>query len=168
MRWSEVDLEARLWTLPGDRAKNHRTHVVPLAEPVHAIVAAQARRAGADGKLRDLIFGSGEGPFSGWSNCKEILDRRIAEMAGQPLTPWVVHDLRRTFSTCLHDDLGIAPHIVEACLNHISGHRGGVAGRYNKAEYLNEKRQALAMWAETLLALAEGREPAVTPLHRAR
>jgi len=44
--------------------------------------------------------------------------------------------------------LGIQPHIVEAVLNHISGTRGGVAGVYNKALYLAEKRAALDAWAD--------------------
>jgi len=60
-----------------------------------------------------------------------------------------VHDLRRTFSTILNESpedggLGVAPHIVEALLNHA---KSGVAGTYNKAKYLSEKRAALARWA---------------------
>ena len=47
--------------------------------------------------------------------------------------------------------LGIQPHIVEAVLNHISGTRGGVAGVYNKALYLAEKRAALDAWADYVL-----------------
>jgi hypothetical protein len=53
--------------------------------------------------------------------------------------------------------LGIAPHIVEACLNHVSGHKVGVAGVYNKAEYLPEKRVALERWASHVEALVKGR-----------
>ena len=49
--------------------------------------------------------------------------------------------------------LGIHPHIVEAVLNHVSGHKRGVAGIYNKALYFAEKRQALDLWAEFVLSL---------------
>jgi hypothetical protein len=65
------------------------------------------------------------------------------------------------------EDLGILPHIIEALANHVSGHKAGVAGVYNKATYVAEKRQALDRWADHLLAIVEGRESNVTPLRRA-
>ena len=43
-------------------------------------------------------------------------------------------------------EIGIQPHIVEAVLNHISGRKAGVAGVYNRATYLPERRQALDLW----------------------
>jgi hypothetical protein len=52
--------------------------------------------------------------------------------------------------------LPIAPHVVEAILNHISsGHRAGVAGIYNRAAYAAEKRAALEAWAENLVAITK-------------
>jgi hypothetical protein len=64
--------------------------------------------------------------------------------------------------------LGIAPHIVEACLNHVSGARAGVAGTYNRAACAPEKRAALERWAAHVQGLVEGRPAAnVVPLHRA-
>ena len=65
------------------------------------------------------------------------------------LTAWRLHDLRRTVATRLGDQ-GALPHVVEAILNHISGHRAGVAGIYNRAIYAAEKREALVRWAETV------------------
>ena len=50
-------------------------------------------------------------------------------------------------------EIGIQPHVIEAVLNHISGHKAGVAGVYNKATYLPEKTAALARWAEHLVAV---------------
>jgi hypothetical protein len=49
--------------------------------------------------------------------------------------------------------LGIQPHIVEAVLNHVSGHRSGVAGIYNRAAYSAEKREALNLWAAHLTSI---------------
>ena len=63
-------------------------------------------------------------------------------------------------------ELGVQPHIVEAVLNHASGHKAGVAGVYNRAIYEKEKRQALDRWAEHVMALVEGREHKVVPLVR--
>jgi hypothetical protein len=60
--------------------------------------------------------------------------------------PWRLHDIRRTVAKRLGDQ-GVLPHVVEAILNHISGHRAGVAGFYNRAIYSAEKCDALNRWA---------------------
>ena len=64
------------------------------------------------------------------------------------MKPWRLHDLRRTAATVMADRLGVLPHIVEAVLNHVSGHRAGVAGVYNLAKYQAEMRDELERWAE--------------------
>jgi hypothetical protein len=86
------------------------------------------------------------------------LDARLNGMK-----PWRVHDLRRTVATRL-GDLGVQPHVIEAALNHFSGHRAGVAGVYNRSNYALEVKSALRRWSEHLLALAEGRARKVVPL----
>ncbi|MGO9358395.1 MAG: hypothetical protein ACLP1D_12090, partial [Xanthobacteraceae bacterium] len=52
-------------------------------------------------------------------------------------------------------DLGVQPHVIEAVLNHISGHKAGVAGVYNRSTYATEKRAALDMWADHVTTLGE-------------
>jgi hypothetical protein len=77
-----------------------------------------------------------------WAEEKKRFDAALR------IAPWRIHDLRRTCATMLND-LGFAqPHHVEAILNHVSGHKAGVAGTYNKARYLDECRAALDRWAE--------------------
>jgi integrase len=164
LRWSEVK-ETEI-VLPAERTKNGRPHTVPLSGAARAIIEAQPRRVNADGKPRDLIFGLGDGGFDGWSKCRKALDARITKAAGKPPPHWTAHDLRRSFATHAAE-IGIAPHIVEAVLNHISGHKAGVAGIYNKATYSAEKRAALERWADQLLAWVEGRDTNVVPLQRA-
>ena len=106
------------------------------------------------------------GPINGWSNtARTALDQRIAEVAGRSLPHWTPHDLRRSFATHAAG-IGIQPHIIEACLNHVSGHKAGVAGIYNKAAYEPEKRTALDRWAAHLLAVVEGKESNVSALRR--
>jgi integrase len=80
----------------------------------------------------------------------------------KPLPHWTLHDLRRTAATRMAD-LGVQPHVIEAVLNHVSGHKSGVAGIYNRSTYEREKRQALELWADYVAAVAEGREGNVTP-----
>jgi hypothetical protein len=67
-------------------------------------------------------------------------------------------------------DLGVQPHIIEAVLNHVSGHKGGVAGIYNRSVYGPERRAALELWANHIkvaLAKAEGANVTVLPKARA-
>jgi integrase len=122
-------------------------------------------RAILDSRARKVAFVFGRHPakpFSGWGVSKAGLDRRISA-AGHQLEPWRLHDLRRTLSTMMHDRLGVAPHVVEAVLNHIS-HKAGTAGIYNRADYEVQKRQALAIWADHLLSIVEERAATVVPL----
>jgi integrase len=104
-------------------------------------------------------------PFQGYNIAKHELDARVAER-GKPVTHWTLHDLRRTCATRMAE-LGVQPHIIGAVLNHVSGHKGGVAGIYNRATYDKEKREALNLWAEHVTALVEGRAAKVLPLKRA-
>ena len=143
--WSEVEGDAV--TISGQRTKNHRAHVLPL--PAVALDLLPAARA-----ARPYVFGSrGEG-FSAWAYSKMRLDTRIAETVGKPLAHWTMHDLRRSAATGMAD-LGVEPHIIEAILNHISGHKAGVAGVYNRAPYEKQKRAALAQWADHVMRLVE-------------
>src|SRR5262249_30465076 len=101
-------------------------------------------------------FGIGNGPFSGFSRRKEALDQDILSLnGGRPLPAWVHHDLRRSVATGMAE-LGIQQHIIEAVLNHVSGHKGGIAGIYNRAQYGPEKAQALARWDEHMGSIVAG------------
>ena len=145
LAWSEV--KGDLIALPPERVKNKRPHTLPLSPQAKAILERQPRR-----NSRDLIFGIGKGGFSGWSDCKARLDkaildkRREKDRKARPMADWRLHDLRRTAATGMAE-LGVLPHIIEAILNHVSGHKGGVAGVYNRARYEDEMREALERWA---------------------
>jgi integrase len=163
LRWDEV--HNNMIVLPAERTKNSRSHVIPLSEPARAIINAQPRRTNADGKTRELVFGFGEGAFAGWGKCRERLNERIINATGKALPHWTPHDLRRTAATMMAE-CGVQPHVIEAVLNHVSGHRAGVAGIYNRASYEREKAVALGLLAEHLTAIVKGRKSKVTPLRR--
>jgi hypothetical protein len=86
----------------------------------------------------------------GWDWRKAVLDRRLRFRQD-----WRLHDIRRTVAAGMADKLGVLPHIVEAVLNHVSGHRAGVAGIYNRAKYQAEMREALSRWADYVEALLQ-------------
>src|SRR5215212_3660823 len=158
MKWSELDLARALWTIPGDRTKNGRTHEVPLSVAARDLLrrTSLAVRTGS-------LFGEGKGSFQGWSKAKAALERRILS-GGTALEPWRLHDLRRTVATRMAD-LSVQPHVIEAVLNHVSGHKAGVAGVYNRALYTAEKRKALEVWGEHVRAVVEGEPANVNAIH---
>jgi integrase len=145
LRWDDINFEKALIEIPAERMKNGRAHQIPLSGPALAILK---KRTQGD---RDHVFGRGERGFQGWSRRRKDLDDRIAG----PRPDWVLHDVRRTGSTVMHEQLGILPHIVERTLAHI-GHQSGIAGKYNKADYIVEKRRALERWAEYVDAVVSG------------
>lgn len=172
MRWAELDLGKALWSLPGDRTKNDRPHDIPLSDPALGLIGELPERHG-----RGLVFGEGAGGFSGWSKAKATLDERIAKARareaerekatdGDRLPEWRLHDLRRSVVTHMAE-LGVQPHVIEAVVNHVSGHKAGVAGVYNRATYAREKRETLALWAGWLMEVVEGRKAAVVVLRKA-
>jgi len=65
-------------------------------------------------------------------------------------------------------EIGVQPHVIEAVVNHVSGHKGGVAGIYNRATYAEEKRLALQRWADHVSRIVgEGRDAEVVTLRPA-
>jgi len=134
LQWGEIDLVRKLIVLPPERTKNSRQHELPLSAQALAILQRQPRRNSSD-----LIFA--ERGFNDWDHCKQALDQRAG------IAPYRLHDLRRTCATQMAE-LGVQPHIIEAVLNHVSGHKGGVAGIYNRAKYSDEMRSALQRWAD--------------------
>src|SRR5262249_18458842 len=125
MRHSEIQEDGTQWLIPGERTKNHRPHVVPLSPLARDLLAGAKRIEGCS----FVCSTTGSSAVSGWTKIKGRLDAAM-----KPALPWVLHDLRRTTATGMAD-IGIAPHIVEAVLNHVSGARAGVAGTYNRALY---------------------------------
>jgi integrase len=148
MAWDELDLIQGRWSIPRDRTKNGLPHDVPLAEPVITLLRGQPHRDG-----RSRVFGGAGGPFQGWSKAKAALDKRILA-SGTPGAAWRLHDLRRTVATRMAET-GALPHVIEAVLNHVSGHKAGVAGVYNRATYEKEKREALNLWAQHMNVIIE-------------
>jgi len=146
-RLDHLDLPAVSPVTGARRTKNGKPFVIPVSEPVRAILEPRLKRCGN----RKWVFGSGEnGGYSGWSKAKKAIDKILGALANGA---WVLHDCRRTFSTYANSDaVGIAPHIVEECLNHISGGvKSGVAGVYNRHRYFKEKKEAFAAWAAYLM-----------------
>jgi integrase len=146
MRWSQLDIDRSAWTIPADVAKNGRAHEVPLSEIALDIIKSLPRFAGSD-----LAFTTtGISPISGFGRAKDRLDFLMEACE------WRLHDLRRTVASGMAR-LGIAPHVIEKVLNHVSGQISGVAAVYNRHGYQTEKRKALDTWSKEIEAIVGGR-----------
>ena len=163
MPWAELDLAGAVWHLPAARTKNKRASDVPLAEQAVAILEGlmpplaarlpgavlprRAHRAAAALRLRP-----GEGTAG----------RADARGAAEGATPrrrcrtGALHDLRRTAATGMAR-LGVAVHVVEKLLNHVSGTFAGVVGVYQRHDFAAEKRAAAQAWANYLDSLTAER-----------
>lgn len=186
---NSLDGDAPYIELSAARTKNKLPHVVPLA-PMAVDLLRDALEKRIDAPSCSFVFTTNKKtPISGFSKCKKFLDAAIKNHMEELkkvarknkdkkemdrlnqmfATPWRIHDLRRTVVTGMNS-AGILPHVVEAVVNHISGPaKAGVAGVYNKALYLPERRQVLCSWADhiTRLTNPEAKPAKVVPLRTA-
>ncbi len=136
MRWDELDFKNKVWTIPKERAKNGKAHMVPLSDEAIKILQSVPRFLHSD-----FVFTTtGNTPVSGHSKIKQRID------AATGVNGWRIHDLRRTAVSGMAS-LDVPPHVIEKILNHVSGTISGVVAVYNQYGYDREKRDALNKWA---------------------
>ena len=143
MAEEELDRKNGTWTLPKERTKNKRKHTLALPDEAWKIIGPPGRTG--------PLFGRGGGRYTGWQGFKRILDKRCN------VVNWVIHDIRRSVATGMAD-IGIQPHIIETVLNHVSGHKAGIAQIYNRSNYKQEVKNALARWADHVASIVSGEE----------
>ena len=121
--------------------KNNREHRIPLTPLARQILSDIPR-------ISPHVFPgrTKTGYLYVFGPLKEQLDERCG------FSNWTHHDLRRTFATRLAE-MGIAPHIIERLLNHVSGQISGIAAIYNRAKYVDERREAMHAWERHLTKL---------------
>ena len=167
MRWEELDLDNRKWTIPAERSKNRKPHLVPLSEPAQDIIESLPRFGGP------YVFSStsGQRPVSGFSKAKRQIDKAVAKAVAKEadeeldlekhsLPDWRLHDLRRTCRTGMAA-LGVPEIVSEKVLNH---QPAVLARTYNVHDYADEKRDALERWARKMLDIATPPPANVVPL----
>ena len=132
------EIEGDWWTLPANRSKNSLPNKVFLSPTAKLLLPEPDKTSG-------LFFTHNKKTkVSGFSRTLSTLRSEAG------FSNWTLHDFRRSFSTQLHE-MGHPPHIIEACINHVSGAKSGVAGVYNKAEYLEQRERAFGDWSSALL-----------------
>jgi integrase len=142
MRWSELDLDKGLWTLPDTRAKNNKKHELPLSQAAINIIRALPRV-----KNVDFVFSTtGKAHVTGFTPFKARLDKLVA------FSDWRLHDIRRTVASGMAR-LGITLPVIEKVLNHASGSFAGIVAVYQRHSFNDEKRAALESWARFVESL---------------
>jgi integrase len=163
--WSEIDFEAKTWTIPATRTKNDEAHEIPLSDPAVDILRSLPRFAGKSG----FVFTTnGRTAVSGFSKSRLAVDAAVLKIlkerarsrgedaeAVAALPHWTIHDCRRTVATNLQK-LGVRLEVTESVLNHTSGSRAGIVRVYQRHKYQGEKRQALDSWARKLDSIITG------------
>jgi integrase len=135
-RWEDVDLGLGEWHIP--QTKNGKPHIVYLSE--------QARRL-----FEELRVAAGDSPYvlPSRSNPRKpiaasTLNHALEALGFPAERGFVIHDLRRTASTHLHE-AGFQSDVIEKALSHTIG---GVRGIYNRAEYAHARKRMLQQWAD--------------------
>jgi integrase len=153
LRWSEIDLDNQLISLPRERVKNNRAHQIPLSPQAVAIIEALPRTG-------EYLFSLGRHPINGFTRAKQRFDKLC------PVRDWVLHDIRRCVASGLAR-LGVNLPVIEKVLNHVSGSFAGVVGIYQRHDFAGEKRKALELWGAHVAAVVSDK-PAKAKVLRLR
>ena len=144
-RWSEVDLKARLWTVPADRMKAGVKHVVPLSD---AAMAVFEQAASFKMPCTDLVF-PGQKPKLPLSDM--TLLKVIRDMAAGV----TVHGFRSSFRDWAAEETSFPGEVAEAALAHTIPNK--VEAAYRRTDFLAKRRAMMAEWG----AFCSGQQEAV-------
>ncbi|OTP69453.1 Integrase [Caballeronia sordidicola] len=136
-RWTEFDLDAAIWRIPAERMKKDKEHWVYL--PSQAVEMFRELQEMTTG---DFVFPTTRAELTQPIDPSTLNDAVKALQMDMPR--FVLHDFRRTASTHLHD-MGHSSDAIEKCLAHSIR---GMRGVYNRAEYADERRKILQVWAD--------------------
>jgi integrase len=146
LRWPWINEVERLITLPDWITKNGKEHTFPYGDMTASILETVPRL-----NSTDLLFPSrvsNERPVSGWSKFKHELD----QLAGTPVEPWCLHDLRRTLRTT-HGEIGTPSEIAERLINHAAAVQTEVEAIYDQWTYIPQMRAAVFVFEKHFQAL---------------
>jgi integrase len=146
LEWKEIDLVAKLWTLPAARAKNSVEHSIPLSDQAADILRSLPRIDGS----KFVFTINGRNPIRGAHQAKRRIDALLPYVP-----PWVLHDIRRTVASGMAR-LGVNLPVIEKLLNHVSGSFAGIVGVYQRHSFADEKRAAMQSWARNVEAIVTG------------
>tara|TARA_R110002110_G_scaffold179777_4_gene385357 strand:+ start:1436 stop:2662 length:1227 start_codon:yes stop_codon:yes gene_type:complete len=138
-RWEEIDLVTGLWTLPKERMKKRREHIVPLTSATRFILSQMS-----------ALCGQSEFVFPSPHNNRRHTSEQTANMALKRMGykgRLVAHGFRALGSTTLNEK-GFDPDLIESALAHVD--KNAVRSAYNRAKYLEQRREMMNWWSEEI------------------
>lgn len=151
--WKEIDFEAERWTIPAERMKAGKAHVIPLSEQALDILVAFKSCFGSSDYLHPGRYDHDQ-PISN-ATLNRVIDAAVAHIkkSDPEFQTFGVHDLRRTFSTGLNR-AKFDERWIEMSLAHVPRNR--IASIYNTNRYLSERKIMLQCWADMLDSWVRG------------
>lgn len=131
-RWSEIDLQAKVWEIPAGRMKMDRPHRIPLSARA---VAVLKRAQGLDG---DLLF-------PGTKPGKPLSDATLLKLIRENGFPVDIHGFRTSFRTWAQEKTNFPREVAEAALSHLSG--DAVERAYARSDLFEKRRKMMEAWA---------------------
>ncbi|EFB4170786.1 tyrosine-type recombinase/integrase [Escherichia coli] len=157
--WDEIDFKKWTWTIPSDRMKGSRAHVIYLPKQAQDILVGLQMCAGGSEYLVPGRYNFRK-PLSN-AALNSLIDRtvKIINEDGEHIQGFTVHDMRRTASTLLHE-AGYPSDWIEKALAH---EQKGVRAVYNKAEYARQRAYMLQQWADMIDSWIDGEHTDLIP-----
>lgn len=148
MKWSDIDLNKKLWTIPATDTKNNMEHTVPLNDVSIGLIGQLKPITGSQTYVFNSLYKDNT-PINSFTK----LANRIKKRSG--IEDFRIHDLRRTVATQLAKD-GVPQEVLKKILNHTTGMKQDITSVYNRYDYLEEKRTALNNWERILKQIISG------------
>ena len=145
VRWADIDFEKRIWTIPAERMKKRRIHIVPLTDQALALLEAIKPYSGH----REYVFPADRNPRSHCNSQTANMALKRMGFEGR----LVSHGMRSMASTILNEH-GWEPELIEVALAHVD--KDEVRSAYNRADYIERRRPMMAWWSEHIQEAATG------------
>ena len=143
--WQEIDLEKAAWSIPAEKMKRRKPHIVPLCRQAVELLKELYPKTGRG----TYVFPSARSP-KGKEPMSNNAIRTALRRMGFTNEEMTAHGFRSLGSTRLNE-MGFRPDVIEAALAHT---QSGVRGIYNRAEYLEERRSMLQEFADWIAGMA--------------
>lgn len=157
MKWSDVDLENGMWSLPAEAMKKREPHLVPLSKQGVAILREMQPVSGHLDYVFPSIRKPAEKPMS--ENTINVALRRLGIDTQEELTG---HGFRAMARTILHERLGFDPDWIEAQLSHAK--KGPLGSAYDRTRFIDQRITMMQSWADYLDKLKTGAEVIKFPM----
>jgi integrase len=144
-RWADIDVGKKIWTIPPERMKKRRTHIIPLTEQALALLEAIKPYSGH----REYVFPSDRNPRTHCNSQTANMALKRMGFEGR----LVSHGMRSMASTILNEHAWDAE-LIEVALAHVD--KDEVRSAYNRADYIERRRPMMAWWSEHIQKAATG------------